>query len=268
MKYDCNVARDLMPLVLDGAASGESQTLLNEHLEECADCKAYYAGMQAALPVRTGSEQERKAFDAAARKARKKRRFRLWKRILIGVLIGMAVMYCGLRTWTELTQRYNTLVYHGQYNVFLSQMDDGSVAVNVDFQGSSRNMAVMLEERQEDGRQILYVNIKTTRIPQYMQNPNRNYSCMRLPPGDLDYFAEIREGAPNEYAVVWRSGDSIPAASAEMETYFSLEEQLMAISFQETPDGKLYSLSFEDSQRRDELSIQMEAARKAVPEWQ
>jgi len=46
MKHDCNVARDLMPLMLDGAASEESQKLLNEHLEECADCQAYYDGIR------------------------------------------------------------------------------------------------------------------------------------------------------------------------------------------------------------------------------
>ena len=86
MKHECNVARDLMPLALDGAASEESQTLLDEHLEECADCKAYFEGMKAALPIaRETGVQEEKAFDEATRKLRRKRRFRLWRRLLIGI---------------------------------------------------------------------------------------------------------------------------------------------------------------------------------------
>ena len=45
MKYNCNMIRDLMPLVLDGAGSPESAAAVREHLEECADCAVLYKKM-------------------------------------------------------------------------------------------------------------------------------------------------------------------------------------------------------------------------------
>ena len=175
MKYECNVARDLMPLMLDGAASGESQKLLNEHLEECADCRAYYGGMKAALPVaREASEQEQRQFDAAARKLRKKRRLRLWQRLLIGFLVGVLVMAGALWGWRRLAGDLNVPMYYGNYNVFLSQLQDDSVSFNMDFYGTNRVMGVRIKEKQENGQKILYIYNETSRIPQYMRTLNRN----------------------------------------------------------------------------------------------
>jgi hypothetical protein len=269
MKHECNVARDLMPLILDGAASEESQKLLNEHLEECAACQEYYNGMNAALPpARETSKQEQKAFDDAARKLRKKRRFRLWKRVAIGILAGMALMYGGLRIWSELTQKLNTLVYFGQYNVFLSQLDDGRVSVNLDYMGNSRYMLVRLKFDDEDGKQILYIYNETTRIPYDLPQPLMNYSCTRLSAEDMETLSEIRSGVADEYEIVWQDGDSIPAASPEMETYFALWERILSIPMRSTIDGKAYALSRVDSLLLDELNAELDAAYGTVPEWQ
>ena len=269
MKHECNVARDLMPLMLDGAASEESQQLLNEHLEECADCRAYYAGMQAALPLtRETIQKEQKAFDDAARKVRKKRRRRLWRKILIGVFIGMVVMYGGLRIWSELTQTLNTLVYFGNYDVYLSQLEDGRVSVNMNYRGSNQYMLVRVEFEEEDGQQILYVYNETTRIPKYLSGPWPNYSCLRLSAEDMETLFEIRSGVPDEYEIVWQAGDPVPAASEEMESYFAIQEQIAMIRWRETEDGKMFAVSFEENQRCQELEEQLMAVRKTVPEWQ
>jgi len=270
MKHECNVARDLMPLVLDGAASEESQTLLNEHLEECAACREHFDGMKDALPVamKASNEKEQKEFDAAAHKLRKKRRFRLWRNISIGILIGALVAVGVLWAWTRLTHDFTTFVYHGQYNVFLSQLDDGRVSVNIDYQESSRYMAINLDWVEEDGEQILYVYNMTTRIPHYLSTPNANYSCTQLSAADINNLAEIRKGVPDEYAIVWQAGDGIPSASEEMEAYFALNDQITAIySAMTTADGKMYATSYEDSQRLEELSKQARTALDAVPEW-
>lgn len=42
MKYDCEVIKDLIPLVLDGIASEKSVILVNEHKQECLACSSYY----------------------------------------------------------------------------------------------------------------------------------------------------------------------------------------------------------------------------------
>ena len=271
MKHDCNVARDLMPLALDDAASEESKQLLDEHLEECPPCNEYYKGMQAALPiaVKENNEQEQKAFDAAAHKARSKRRRRIWRNVLIGVLVGALAAFGSFWTWVQLTQSLNTLVYHGNYNVFLSQLDDGRVSVNMDYYGSSRYMGVGLDWVGVEGEEILYVYNMTTRIPHELGTPNPNYSCIRLSAGDIDNLTEIRKGVPDEYVVVWQAGDSIPAASEEMESYYAISGQISAMySAMSNPDGMRYTISYEDSQRLEELEKQATELFKTVPEWQ
>ena len=37
-KNDCNVVRDLMPLVLDRVASDESREIVEEHITACGEC--------------------------------------------------------------------------------------------------------------------------------------------------------------------------------------------------------------------------------------
>ena len=39
MKYDCDVIRDLLPLYADNACSGKSRTIVEEHLQECPECR-------------------------------------------------------------------------------------------------------------------------------------------------------------------------------------------------------------------------------------
>lgn len=45
MKYPCNVIRDLLPLYVDEVCSVESRKMIEEHLKECSECKAYMESM-------------------------------------------------------------------------------------------------------------------------------------------------------------------------------------------------------------------------------
>ena len=42
-KVTCDVCKDLIPLVLDGVASKDSEELVNEHIDECEECKEYFS---------------------------------------------------------------------------------------------------------------------------------------------------------------------------------------------------------------------------------
>ena len=91
MKNECNVARDLMPLVIDGVASEESQQYVDEHIAECADCKLIYGEMYAALP-QVMAEKENVSLEKAAKTMHTKRMIRaLWATIvsMTALLIAM-----------------------------------------------------------------------------------------------------------------------------------------------------------------------------------
>ena len=45
-RNDCDIARDLMPLSVDGVCSEGSQRFLDEHLAECVPCKTLYTRMK------------------------------------------------------------------------------------------------------------------------------------------------------------------------------------------------------------------------------
>ena len=45
MKHQCEIVRDLMPLYLDGIASGQSRQMVDEHLSECSECSALFSKM-------------------------------------------------------------------------------------------------------------------------------------------------------------------------------------------------------------------------------
>ena len=50
MKYPCDVIRDLLPLYVDEVCSLESKKMIEEHLKECSECKAYMESMSDDAP--------------------------------------------------------------------------------------------------------------------------------------------------------------------------------------------------------------------------
>ncbi len=46
-EINCNICRDLLPLVQDGVASPESEELVRAHIEECGECKAMFGNIPA-----------------------------------------------------------------------------------------------------------------------------------------------------------------------------------------------------------------------------
>ena len=57
-KNDCNVIRDLMPLVLDRVASDESREMVETHIRSCEDCRKQYDEMKADMPEEARAEYE------------------------------------------------------------------------------------------------------------------------------------------------------------------------------------------------------------------
>lgn len=267
MTDNCNIIRDLIPLVIDAAASEDSTKCVETHLETCEACRECYQAMQSAFAVVKAKEEEQKIFSEAARKLRKKRRLRLLRNILIGMLIGCVLAWGGLYGYSYLTQQYNQIVYHGFYGVTLSQLQDGRVSLNLDYYDSHEISGVNFEETVEDGKHILYVYLEKPIITQYVQTPMKNYSCSCLSPERMSELQEIRQGTHKEYVTLWKQGDTVPAASEEMELFFSYSDAYRALwdNSPSTSDGKLMA-SEEVCREMDILHEKMNAV--TVPEWQ
>lgn len=84
MKVSCDIIKDLLPLYYDGVCSAASRIMVEEHLEECQDCRAELEAMGRVLPV---SNKEKNLSDAEAVKKLSKR----WKKGMIGSILKGAL---------------------------------------------------------------------------------------------------------------------------------------------------------------------------------
>lgn len=267
MKANCNIVRDLIPLVIDHAGSTESETLVKEHVQECEPCSQYMKELQADLSCHEDNGKiEQQNFDKVAQQMRRKRFFRILRNVMIGILVGILLVIVGLQTWTRLAQDYTIPVGNDEYDISLAQLTTGTVVVNVDYYGSYLCSGIDITEEKNPNSMniILYFCNKRSFIKQYMATPYKNYSCMEIAPGDFQTIGEIRQGTPEEYCVVWHKGDVVTSASDELETYLQLEDRFSALG--QVRDGK-WLMNAEERQQSNDIQDQMDSLRTVVPEW-
>lgn len=53
---NCNIVKDLIPLYIDGCCSGESEKVVEEHINNCNECKKIFEDMKAPSDIVTVSE--------------------------------------------------------------------------------------------------------------------------------------------------------------------------------------------------------------------
>ena len=103
-KNECNVVRDLMPLVLDRVASEESREIVETHIASCEECRKQYDAMKADLPEETRAEyeEEQKQFTDALKAIKKKKLRRRIRLIALAALACMAAVLIGLFAYDAL----------------------------------------------------------------------------------------------------------------------------------------------------------------------
>lgn len=56
MKMKCDIINDLLPLYVDGVLSQDSKELIEEHLEECENCRKIFENMKEKIQISTNKE--------------------------------------------------------------------------------------------------------------------------------------------------------------------------------------------------------------------
>jgi len=106
----CGIARDLLPLYLDGLTSPESAAALEAHLASCPDCRALRAALETPLPGAEESPAARSAGDGAgtdgappqtevAEKVLKRAARRGWRKALAVMVVIALLIVGGMRFW-------------------------------------------------------------------------------------------------------------------------------------------------------------------------
>ena len=106
MKTPCSVIRDLLPLYHDGVCSPESRQLVEEHLEECADCRGELERMDTPLPT-AHPRVEEQTIVAAASSAWRRGRHRAFSKgfVLAAVLVAVVCGLVALWAWCNRSPR-------------------------------------------------------------------------------------------------------------------------------------------------------------------
>ncbi len=93
----CDVIRDLLPLYHDEVCSTESRRLVEEHLEQCEDCKNELNSMDGQFPARPVQSGEKEAANAASRAWKKgtRRAFRKGAVLAAAVLLAVLLLAAG-----------------------------------------------------------------------------------------------------------------------------------------------------------------------------
>ena len=277
MNKTCGIVRDLMPLVIDHVSSKESSNLVETHMAVCPECAEYYKEMKAGIPA--GDENEKKeessAFTQAARKLKRKRCWRTLRIILISIAVAFALFAAGTQLYRGL-QQVRVPMYTGQYRIFLSQLEDGSAVATADYNESSVQLhtwfADAFEKDPETGKQIriAYLRIDKTLIPDPLYYPPmQNNGFVRFSAEELENtYDEIRQGRPEEYKTLWKKGQEIEKASAEMDEYYYWKDLLGSLFH--GPDSYVSSNAGDYSLWiwYDALQSQQNAVEITVPEWQ
>ncbi|MBQ8954999.1 MAG: zf-HC2 domain-containing protein [Clostridia bacterium] len=272
MKNNCDMARDLMPLTIDGVASEASQTYVNEHLEECAECRAYLEGMKAALADDSQRvEKEREDFGRTAARLRLRRRLKKAMTALIVLVVAIGALYAG----TYAHSAYNTAkipLKSSEYSVTLSQLEDGRVIVTAKTHGKSIMDLFVDDMPLDSGGRYGLVTLMSTRGSSV---PRGEMEAYELPSAQGYDSIMYGDGEP---AMLWTRGETIAPASPEMEAYYAAYDALEAferetekrhlIQKAETGDySEGYWLTPQEQGEEYDLTAALEDAKAKVPEW-
>lgn len=234
----CEVVRDLMPLMADEVASEASKELVNDHMEGCEVCRAYYAGMTTQL-ARMAVPEDKAAFVAFSHRMEKRVRMKKVLTALVAALVALCAVIVSVGVvvdkmqtnvympiektkawlWRESGGEVNLAIEmqdgHGWYNN-LGMMREGDICYLMPYEPALKlwNKGVIcglynefqLDLLWEDGQ--LYYNFwydDSCYDPEtgFFEHVEREYKIpMRL----------VRWGQPDNYVTIYEQGDVIPTS--------------------------------------------------------
>ena len=223
ISQECALARALMPLEIEGAASEESARYVKEHIAACTDCAIAYGEekqrQRQALQDAAAREGER--FRREMRQLKKRRTIRKALAILGAIALALGLMTGGFGLNTFLNCNYQFYVSPDEYSLALYRLEDGSIMAQYIFQGDPFDLG--LSERLEDG--VLRLASTTTAIRHPLAKAPLVSTDCRWEDGKLyaafpdqaqgveitrDSITNGRRGDRMVETTIWTRGEDIP----------------------------------------------------------
>lgn len=226
MKTSCNIIRDLLPLYHDKVCSKESCILVEEHIEQCEDCKKLLKNIAEDVSHPTVTEDEAKPIKAIASIWQRERMKWFLKGTLIAALICGALIaaFCGMTQWKCIPVSTDLLEVSE-----VSQLADGRIIYHLSV---------------KDNKELHFIKFTTNEDGSYYMTPMRSFieSERTMDRGLFnDYFTvDVAEnnawqqhqggdieitscyiGPKDDGILIWEKGTALPAASEELEKMVS-----------------------------------------------
>lgn len=158
MKHDCDVVRDLMPLVVDGTASEKSHQVVEEHAAECEPCREMYEEMRQEVPPEPLAELN----GQVVKRLRQRRLLRRVLLVLLGMAISALLVFAGWRGWNYGFNTYVVLTAETDYNLeIVPDGADGVETVWTILDGRAQEYNGYFDDEAGD----MYFWSTTTRLP-------------------------------------------------------------------------------------------------------
>ena len=226
--FDCDVVRDLMPLVIDDAASPASRGIVETHLKECPDCRKTMEEMRAELAERKALPEDGDFVRFVKNTGKKLRRKKVIA--LLSLVVGVISLLIGVYAYLANNSRNIELTPE---NVVFALDEEGYLTATHTIEGKYGYTGMGTGGIADSG--ILYFHMSRSMLPDYSGEKltgtiqetvdwlgwNGEELCQMWTesldsvhdnaPPQLVYveepILELRVGTPEDYFVLYRAGD-------------------------------------------------------------
>lgn len=226
--FDCDVVRDLMPLVIDDAASPASRGIVETHLKECPDCRMAMEEMRTELAERKATPEDKEFARFVKNTGKKMRRKKVIA--LLSLVVGVISLLIGVYAYLANNSRNIELTPE---NVVFALDEEGYLTATHTIEGKYGYTGMGTGGIADSG--ILYFHMSRSMLPDYSGEKltgtiqetmdwlgwNGEELCQMWTesldsvhdnaPPQLVYveepILELRVGTPEDYFVLYRAGD-------------------------------------------------------------
>ncbi len=169
MKYNCDLIKDLLPLYLDKTASEPSTKAVEEHMNECEECRLFYQEMKKTDSISFKTISKKDGADDYLSLAKRLRRtkwyWRLGIGLVVGVIIYLSLMFSDGNRFGPMKAAYASNVVNS-YSQLVEKVPigDGRILYIFEDDGIYQNVEVT--------HRFLYWKYIYTRPNKYISDPN------------------------------------------------------------------------------------------------
>lgn len=194
MKYNCEIIKDLLPLYVDNICSSQTREIVEEHLNECADCRAYLKELKETIIIENSDDKAEEMINVL-----KKLKNKIIKRNIVIAILNIFIIILAL---------FGTYKYLENTNLQIKSSDITSVSLIdnnlvMNFNKVYKTISQQRFTLEEDGKayECLVVNADTTKL----------YNMLNLTNATSSHTLIYNVNQDNEVDRVYYYEDEIPS---------------------------------------------------------